>query len=181
MALADLFKFFTSDATEKYHEPAFDPAKARKPLLKGIERSKIQFENDSLKSPNRWFSIKNGVVAFHPKLDGRPLVINGLEENHMPSERFVEFLELMRKEVEAGEFDEVIAAHGKGNVDVHIGKTRKASAGGRSMVSNVRSSVSSKLRKGKSLDEIEAELKADAKFSAADIDTVLAERRAANS
>lgn len=128
MALKDLFSFFTGEAKEKYHEKPFDEAKARKPLLSGIKRARDDFNADKFTKPNRWFSVKNSVVAFHPKLDGRTLTINGVDENHMPSDRFVEFLDLMEKEVEAGEFDDVIASHGKGNTDVHI---RKASTGGK--------------------------------------------------
>jgi len=130
MALSDLFSFFSSDSTAKYNEKPFDPVKARKPLLAGIKRSRDDFNADKFNKANRWFSVKNSVVAFHPKLDGKTLIINGVDENHMPSERFVEFLDLMQKEVDAGEFDEVIAAHGKGNVDVHIGKATKAAATG---------------------------------------------------
>lgn len=125
MALSDLFNFFTSDAKEKYNERSVNTAAIRKPLLTGIKRTRDDFKAEKFTKPNRWFSVKNEVVAFHPKLGGRTLTINGVDENHMPSGRFIEFLDLMEKEVEAGEFDEVIAAHGKGNVDVHIGKAIK--------------------------------------------------------
>lgn len=125
MALSDLFSFFTGEAKEKYNAKPVDPAKARKPLLTGINRARTDFNDDKFTKPSRWFSVKNSQVAFHPKLDGRVLQINGVAENHMPSDRFIEFLDLMEKEVEAGEFDEVIANHGKGNTDVHIGKARK--------------------------------------------------------
>lgn len=131
MALKDLFSFFSPDSTKKYNAKPHDPVKARAPLLRGIATARKQFNNDEFKKPNRWFSVKNEVVAFHPKLDGRTLILNGVEENHMPSDRFVEFLDLMEKEVIEGQFDEVIAAHGKGNVDVHIGKApRKRSTTG---------------------------------------------------
>ncbi|MCI1142164.1 hypothetical protein MOP88_07395 [Sphingomonas sp. WKB10] len=119
------------DSTEKYNTKPVDPTKARKPLLAGIEKAREQFNADQFRKPHRWFSVNNEVVAFHPKLDGRALILNGVEENHMPSDRFVEFLDLMEKEVNDGQFDEVIAAHGKGNVDVHIGKApRKRGATG---------------------------------------------------
>lgn len=126
MALSDLFSFFTGEAKEKYNAKPVDPAKARKPLLAGIKKARDDFNADEYTKPNRWFSVKNSVVAFHPKLAGKTLTINGVDENHMPSERFVEFLDLMEKEVEAGEFDEVIANHGKGNTDVHIGKAKRS-------------------------------------------------------
>lgn len=131
MALSDLLSFFSSDASEKYHAKPHDPVKARAPLLRGIATARKQFNGDEYKKPNRWFSVKNEVVAFHPKLGGRPLVLNGVEENHMPSDRFLEFLDLMEKEVTKGQFDEVIANHGKGNVNVHIGKARKPRGSGR--------------------------------------------------
>lgn len=165
MALNDLFSFFTPDAKAKYEAKPVDPAKARAPLLRGIATARKQFNADEYKKANRWFSVKNETVAFHPKLDGRRLILNGVEENHMPSERFIEFLDLMEQEVNAGEFDEVIANHGKGNVDVHIGKApRKGTSAGStdkpwanradwdSLDNGDRKAVSSRYRFGKNPD-----------------------------
>ncbi|MBM6577139.1 hypothetical protein KCP91_12220 [Microvirga sp. SRT01] len=125
MALKDLFgKFFDNTLAETFSSKPHDPTKARQPLLRGIDVAKRQFEAGQVKGPNRWWSSRNKVVAFTPKLEGRPFLINGVGTNHMPEERFVEFLNEMRSHVDAGDFDAVIASHGKGNTDVHIGKAR---------------------------------------------------------
>lgn len=183
MALKDLFSFFSPDSTEKYKAKPHDPVKARAPLLRGIATARKQFQADEFKKPNRWFSVKNETVAFHPKLDGRDLMLNGVKENHMPSERFEEFLDLMEKEVNEGQFDEVIANHGKGNVDVHIGKAPAkrgtgSVGGGRSELANVRSSFGRSMSNGKSLDEAEASARAKG-FDEALIAQVKEEKRAA--
>lgn len=120
MALSDVLGFFKPDLKSRYEEKPADPTKARKPLLKGIANSRKQFENGTTKVPNRWWSASNGVVAFTPKLDGRILEINGVGTNHMPEDRFVEFLDVMKAAVDAGDFDEVIENHGRGNTDVQI-------------------------------------------------------------
>lgn len=112
---------------EVFNRPAHDPAKARKPLLKGIETAKKQFENGQTKAPNRWWKVSNEVVALTVKLGGDVFSINGVDTNHMPQERFVEFLDKFTTAVNAGEFDEELAHHGNGDAKVRIAKApRKA-------------------------------------------------------
>ncbi len=182
MALKDLFTFFSSDSTEKYNAKPYDPVKARKPLLKGIKDARDQFNADQFTKKNRWFSVKNEQVAFHPKLDGRDLILNGVKENHMPSDRFVEFLDLMEKEVNDGEFDEVIANHGKGNVDVHIGKAPKATGAKRNVdvQSKLNIGVAAKRRAANppSFDEIR-QFYIDQGNDSAKVDAAIAKRKTA--
>lgn len=138
MALSDVLSFFKPDLKSKYEEQPVDLSKARKPLLRGIANARKQFENGTTKVPNRWWSASNGVVAFTPKLDGRILEINGVGTNHMPEDRFVEFLDVMAAAVEAGDFDDVIAAHGVGNTDVQIApKPAKGGSGGKRTLSEL--------------------------------------------
>ncbi len=110
---------------EVFSRKPHDPAAARKPLLKGIENAKRQFENGQTKAPNRWWKVSNGVVALTVKVSGDTFDINGVATNHMPQERFPEFLDKFKSAVEAGEFDDELANKGNGSATVHIPKARK--------------------------------------------------------
>lgn len=127
MALKDTFSTFFDNVglADVFNRPAHDPVKARKPLLKGIETAKTQFEEGKTKGPNRWWSVSNGVVALTVKVSGVTFDINGVATNHMPAERFPEFLAKFKAAVEAGEFDEELENHGNGDAKVHIAKARK--------------------------------------------------------
>jgi hypothetical protein len=128
MALKDtLTNFFDNTGlAEVFSRPAYDAEKARKPLLKGIDNAKKQFENGQTKAPNRWWKVSNGVVALTVKVAGETFDINGVATNHMPEERFPDFLAKFRAAVEAGEFDEEIKHHGNGAAQVHIAKAPRA-------------------------------------------------------
>jgi hypothetical protein len=135
MALKDTFSNFFDNTglAEVFSRPAWDAEKARKPLLKGIDAAKKQFESGQTKAPNRWWKVSNGVVALTVKVAGDTFDINGVATNHMPEERFPEFLSKFRAAVEAGEFDDELKNHGNGDATVHIAKVRKpraASTGG---------------------------------------------------
>lgn len=110
---------------ETFNIKPHDPAKARSPLLKGIASAKKQFENGQTKAPNRWWKVSNNVVALTVKLAGDTFTINGVQTNHMPAERFPEFLDKFKSAVESGEFDEELASHGKGEAKVHIASAKK--------------------------------------------------------
>ena len=71
--------------------------------------------------------MKNGVVALTVKVAGNTLDINGAATNHLPADRFEEFLAAMRAAVEAGAFDAELANHGHGDAEVAVPK-RKAPA-----------------------------------------------------
>jgi hypothetical protein len=173
---------------ETFNIKPHDPAKVRAPLLKGIESARKQFTATPRmsKAPNRWWTVKNGVVALTVKVQGDTFDINGVATNHMPEERFVEFLGKFEEAVKAGEFDDELKHKGNGDAKVRIAPSRQPSGGSggtrgaRSPISNLRSSVGRSLSNGRPLDEIEAALKADGKFSAQDIDAVIAEKRAAS-
>lgn len=127
MAIRDtLSNFFDNTGlADVFAQKPHDPTKARKPLLKGIENAKKQFENGQTKAPNRWWKVSNGVVALTVKVGGDTFDINGVATNHMPQERFPEFLDKFKAAVEAGEFDEELASKGNGDAKVVIPKARK--------------------------------------------------------
>ena len=110
-----------------FSTPAHDPTKARKPLLTGITNTRKQYENGQTKAPNRWWKVSNGVVALTVRVGGETMAINGVPTNHFPAERFNEFMDHFQKAVEAGEFDDELANHGRGDAKVHVSKTGKGS------------------------------------------------------
>ena len=121
MALGELFGMIDNRLKEVFDRKGVDPAKARRPLLKGIERTAEQFRSGA-KGPNQWWRVKNGVVALTVKVAGDTFDINGVATNHMPEDRFLEFLDWMRDAVDAGTFDEELAHKGNGDAKVHIPK-----------------------------------------------------------
>ena len=108
---------------EVFHRKDTDLKSLRAPLLTGIERSRAQFGKGAT-GPNRWWSVNNGVVALTVKVRGDTFDINGVTTNHMPEDRFPEFLDHFRAAVDAGEFDAELISHGEGTAQVHIGKRR---------------------------------------------------------
>ena len=124
MALKDYLGIIDNGLKQLFDRKAVDPAKARRPLVRGIDRTLTQFKAGSIGTPAGWYQIRNGVVALTVKVGGDTFTINGVATNHMPADRFEEFLELMRIEVEAGEFDAELANHGRGEVEVNIPKRK---------------------------------------------------------
>lgn len=149
---------------EKFNLKPVDKTAARKPLLRGIEKAREQFSAEPrvTKAPNRWWSVKNGVVALTVKVNGDTFDINGVATNHMPEERFLDFLDKFKAAVDAGEFDDELNNKGNGDAKVHISK-----AGGEKKPRNM--SEQSRLnirvggwrRGGQEDDEIKARLKAE--------------------
>ena len=126
MALKDYLGIIDNGLKQLFDRKAEDPAKARRPLLRGIDRTLAQFKTGSTGTPAGWYRLKNNVVALTVKVGGDTFNINGVATNHMPVDRLEEFLGLMRAEVEAGDFDAELANHGKGDVEVNIPKRKAA-------------------------------------------------------
>ena len=124
MALKDtLFSLIDNvGLAEAFNLKPHDPTKARQPLLKGIASARKQFTATPRmsKAPNRWWTVKNGVVALTVKVAGDTFDINGVATNHMPEERFAEFLDKFALAVEAGEFDDELKNKGNGDAKVRI-------------------------------------------------------------
>lgn len=127
MALKDYLGIIDNGLKHLFDRKAADPAKARRPLIRGIDRTLAQFKAGSSGTPTGWYRMKNGVVALTVKIAGNTFDINGFATNHLPADRFEEFLAAMRSAVEAGEFDAELAHAGDGNAEVSVPK-RKAPA-----------------------------------------------------
>lgn len=124
--LADALKLVDDTLGTTFAKPAFDAEKARRPLIRGIEKTKTQFTEGKTKAPRRWWDVSNNVVAFSPTLEGQPLQINGKDILYIPTERFVEFLDTVRAAVEAGEFDDELKNGGQGDASVKTPRAARA-------------------------------------------------------
>ena len=99
MALKDYLGLIDNGLKHLFDRKANDPAKARRPLIRGIDRTLAQFKTGSTGTPTGWYRLKNGVVALTVKVGGNTFDINGVATNHMPVGRFEEFLTAMRAAV----------------------------------------------------------------------------------
>lgn len=130
MAIKDMLALIDDKLQSVFHKPVYDPTKARKPLLAGIDKTVSQFQEGKTKVPHRWWSVSNDVVEFAPKVAGSVMQINGKDTSYIPAERFLDFLKAFRAAVETGEFDSELENHGQGDAKVKTPTTRKASTGG---------------------------------------------------
>lgn len=126
MSLKDVLALIDDKLEAVFSKAPHDPSKARKPVLKRIASAKAQFEEGKTKVPSRWWTASNGVVAFKPVLNGKPLLINGKAVSHVPAERFPHFLDKLTAAVEAGELDKEIEATEKGTGSLGGGKPKAA-------------------------------------------------------
>ncbi|MEI5685509.1 MULTISPECIES: hypothetical protein [Sphingomonas] len=102
---------------DAFNNQVEDPGKIRKPVLDGIRRAREQFASrgdDQTRVASRWWQIKNNVVAFTVKVGGEVLEINGAATNHLPVDRFAEFLTMFEQAVGEGEFDDELKDKGIG-------------------------------------------------------------------
>ncbi len=127
MALKDYLGIIDNGLKHLFDRKATDPAKARRPLIRGIDRTLAQFNTGSTGTPTGWYRLKNGVVALTVKVGGNTFDINDVATNHMPVDRFEEFLTAMRTAVDAGDFDAELAHKGDGDAEVHIPKSKSVS------------------------------------------------------
>lgn len=127
MALKDYLSMIDNALKDVFERKAVDPTKARRPLLRGVDRAVAQFKAGSAGTPTGWYRLRNGVVALTVKVDGDTFAINGATTNHLPADKFEAFLQAMRAAVEAGEFDAELANHGKGDAKV-TSPSRKAAS-----------------------------------------------------
>ena len=127
MALKNYLNIIDNGLKHLFDRKAEDPAKARRPLVRGIDRTLAQYKSGSAGTATGWYKIRNGVVALTVKVGGDTFDINGAATNHLPADRFEDFLTAMRAAIEAGEFDAELANHGKGDAGVAMRRQRRAS------------------------------------------------------
>lgn len=111
MALADLFALVDDKLKDVFHKVTYDPTKDRDKMVKRIDDTKGKFIATEPAKGKKDFSISNGVVEYRPTLPGGgPLVLEKRDVNYVPSERFVDFLTILRAEVAEGRLDKEIEA-----------------------------------------------------------------------
>ena len=101
VALSDLLKLADDKLAELFHKKQHDPEKSRRPILKGIDRTRNQFESPTPTKGKKWWKISNNVVEFTP-----PFPIGGKTSHYVPSERFSDYLTQLHGAVSAGELDD---------------------------------------------------------------------------
>ena len=108
MALKDLLNLADEKLAEIFNRKKDDPSKARKRIVKGIDRTHAQFHAKEPARGPKWFTHKNDVVRFKP-----PFEIDGKSEHYIASERFPDYLGHLRGAVETGELDHAIGQQRK--------------------------------------------------------------------
>ncbi len=164
-----------------FDTPVYKPETGRKKFIKQIELTEGQHKAGTTNAPKRQWAIgNNDAVRYTPKIDGKPVLIGGKESNHVPNERFPDFLAGLKAEVEAGGLDKEIKAALDGEAAPTASRSAGSSSGtrgGRGELANVRSSFGRSISNGKSLDEAAATAKAKG-FDEALIAQVKAEKAA---
>lgn len=176
MPLDDFLALTDDGLRAKYEAKPVDKTAVRKPLVKALKTAIDQFSNGRTKAPNRMWTANGDTVKFTPKLRGEPLAISGKTEHYIPGERFVEALNKLIANVEAGELDDLLG----GEAPAKSGATKKAGtrASSADPLTNIRRAFGNRMGKsGQTAAQAAAALKADGKYSAADIDKVLAEKK----
>lgn len=175
----DLKKYIDNSLRAQFHAKPFDPSKGRSQLLAGIKRTMDQLNSKTpVKAPNKWFKANGDLVELTVKLGNVVIPVEGEESNIVPRSQVVGLLTDLGRAVEAGDFDADIKA--ALSSPAKPAGTRLSSSGAQSTapaLTRIRRSVGKSLSNGRSLDEIEAALKAAGEFSVADIDTVIAEKK----
>lgn len=112
--LDSLASFIDNDGlAEAFATKPDDPAKARKPLLDGVARTREQYAartTSTAKAGGRWWQVQNGIVAFTVKVGNDTLPLGGAETNHLPEAVFDAFLTKFEQAVNAGELDDAMKA-----------------------------------------------------------------------
>ena len=109
MSLKDFLALTDDKLLSTYETPAFDAAKARKSVLKVIDKAIAQFGSTEPAKGSKSWSVNRGVVSFT-----LPISIGGKSVFLLPSERFGDALTALRAAVEAGEADAELEKQSEG-------------------------------------------------------------------
>lgn len=125
------FLALTDDAlADAYNVVPIDPAKARKPFLRALDKALKQFEDGKQpRGENALWSANNNIVKFTPKVGGTAVELDGKTEFHIPSERFETAISELRKSIEAGDLDDALSADAGGRASSSTPRPSKQRAG----------------------------------------------------
>jgi hypothetical protein len=174
MPLSDFLSLTDDTLREQFEAKPVDKTAIRKPFKKALGAAIKQFEEGRTKAPNRMWTANGDTVKFTPKLKGQPLAISDKTELFIPSERFVEALNKLIANVDAGELDDLLT---EGSTPSAKPKAAAVRASSSDPLTNIRRAFANRIGKKKqTAAEAAAALKEAGKYDAADIDKVLAEK-----
>lgn len=97
-----------------FDKPQYDPEVGRKKLVKQIDLAAKQHQEGTTRAPNRAWKAggpsDKPAIRFAPKVDGKPVLLDGDAQVFIPAERFQEFLKHLKTSVQDGELDAEIKA-----------------------------------------------------------------------
>lgn len=108
--MVGFLKFVDDALGTNFDAPVYDPKKGRAKLVKVIDKALEQHSSGKTPPVRTWKTGNNGATSFSPKIDGKPVLIAGKATNYIPSERFADALNELKKDVEAGALDKEIKA-----------------------------------------------------------------------
>ncbi len=114
MALKDLLALADRKLHDVFHTKAYDPGNDRERTILRIEDQRAKFLATEPAKGKKDFVVQNKVVQYSPTVPrAGALVIDGETTHYVPSERFTDFLDVLKTEVANGSLDrELEAAHG---------------------------------------------------------------------
>lgn len=123
MAKGGFLALVDDKLSEAFAYVAPDFTKVRATFLRGLAKVESTFnEGKQSNNPQSQWSANNNVVRFTPKMMSAPVKLHGKDEFHIPSERFLNALAELRKEVEAGEHDTVLHEAESGAMKASAGR-----------------------------------------------------------
>ncbi|KTT98684.1 hypothetical protein [Sphingomonas sanguinis] len=113
MALKDLLALADKKLQDVFHTKAYDPGSDRERTILRIEDQRAKFLATEPAKGKKDFVVQNKVVQYSPVVPrAGALVIAGETTHYIPSERFTDFLDVLKTEIANGNLDrELEAAH----------------------------------------------------------------------
>ncbi|MDG2532045.1 hypothetical protein P6144_00145 [Sphingomonas sp. HITSZ_GF] len=116
MALKDLLELADDKLHELWAKKPYDYEKERKAMIRRVDKARDQHLSATPTKGKKIFTVKNGVAQVT-----LPFSIAGKSTFHVPSERFVEWLDHLKDSLTKGELDKELEAR-----DTQPGRTSTA-------------------------------------------------------
>ena len=172
--MANYLDLIDNSLARGFNAPVYDPKKGREALVAVVDKAAEQHKNGETPNIRSWKLGNNGAISFTAKVRRAIVPIGGAETNHVPAERFQDFLKALRAAIVAGELDnEIKAALESDEKPSKAPSAAKGASRSFSPQSKLNIRVGGFRRGGKSDDEIRTMLKAEG-IDKAMIDAALA-------
>lgn len=116
MALKDLLALADDKLHEIFERKPYNADRERKAMIKRIDKARDQHQSATPTKGKKIFKVQNGVAQIT-----LPFEIAGKSTFHVPSERFIEWLDHLKDSVTKGELDKELEANSG-----HPGRTSTA-------------------------------------------------------